>query len=116
MKNYIKKYNLLFNDEFIKYIDVSIDLYKHLGIYEDIPKVVLFLDIEPIIAIHSFDYFIGKTATDKRIADKNLKINMLKVINMHSKWMKFFRRSAALSIYHKFSITCWEEFKNARLF
>lgn len=121
MKNYIKKYNLETHNEFPFYIDIAKDLFNNVDFYEDIERKILYLNIETPLIIHCFDYHVGQSVNDKRIADKRLRNNLLKIIDFPSSinyipLLRFFRFYIATTICLHLSISKWEDFKKVRLF
>lgn len=78
---------------------------------------VYWLSIKAACKIHDFDYAIGKTAEDKKIADHRFLDNMLKIINTQSKSsvLRILRRYRAVS-YYNLVVECGEDaFKEATL-
>jgi len=66
-----------------------------------VPDTMYGLSIKLACAIHDYEYYIGKTNEDKRIADLNFLGNMMIIINKKTStpWMKLLRYHRAMTYY-----------------
>lgn len=68
-----------------------------------IPNTMYGLDVTEVFNIHDFDYYMGRTRKDKKVADRRMFTNLLMVINFQVGWynkvLGFFRRRRALKYY-----------------
>lgn len=64
-----------------------------------IPNTMYGLDCTEVFNIHDYDYHVGKTSEDKRIADRRMFDNLLTVINNKGGWLQALRRRRALKYY-----------------
>ena len=65
-----------------------------------VPDTIYGLDIKPICNIHDWDYNEGVTLEHKKAADRRMYNNMLRKIEMASKWLRPVRRWRA-RVYYK---------------
>ena len=69
------------------------------GMIDFVPDTIYGLKICEACNIHDYDYFIGKTITDKHKADIRFLGNMMVLVNRGTIWLRFFRRRRVLMYY-----------------
>jgi len=66
-----------------------------------VPDTIWFLSITPACSIHDWEYHFGETEEEKKVADKNLLDNMLRMIRDAGGWkiLRILRRRRAMTYY-----------------
>lgn len=64
-----------------------------------IPNTMYGLNCVEAFNIHDYDYHVGVTREDKKIADRRLLENLMIIINHKGGWLQFLRRRRAMKYY-----------------